>query len=942
MIAFSGVGLTLILLLATIGNLAVEYRESEHAAERHAGNLVRLLAAQTDAVTAAIDQSTLRVIDAIGKRPLEALATDDSFRKLLVELCDHVPYLRSIRIINARGEIVQTSHENIEALFDAQNQEYFTFQRDRFDGGLFIQPPLNGQIILTRRINTVDGGFSGIVVAVLNGNYLQKLFNSIDVGHFGIISLLLHDGRLLVRTPHDPTLFGKSMVTTGLQHDVHKEACVGDDRLCIAAYESIESGRMILRVAVDNDEILAEWRQSALLHTLGVLAFVGLLALLTHLMRVQLRRCEYAEAAQRESQRLAVSTIDALTVQLCVLDETGTIIVVNRAWQEAAQTPGIEGMTKARVGTNYLAVCDAVTASLADGIRAVMAGTIHEHIREYPCPAPGGERWYVVRVTRFASSGPVRVVVVHRDITYRRHAALELIREKERTQTYLAISESIIIELDAAGRIRRINPRGCDVLGQNEEALIGREWFEHLSSPAAQKAARTRHRQIILGQAKIVPHYENEVVGHGGRRLIIAWHATVLTASDGRITGTLSSGQDVTERRRTEDNLRESERRLAKAQAIARLGNWEADLLSGVVWWSNEIHKIFGRGPLEFAAGFADYLRFVAPDDQPSLHEQERRLVADGTPINVDHRIIRPDGSVRFVNLQADIITDADGVARRTVGIVHDITERKQIEMELLHAVQQAAIASRTKTEFLANISHELNTPLNAVIGFSEIIAEDLCGPSGNPKYQEFGHIIYESGRHLQQIITDIIDLTKIDAGELELDDDLILISEVVVERLRVLTKAIETGGLTLVPVVIEPRLGLRGDRRTIKQILHNLLSNAVKFTPPGRTVSLTARQATDGRLCFTIVDTGVGMATEDIPRALDRFSQIDGSLARQHDGTGLGLSLAKLLVERHGGTIDIISAVGSGTTVQVWFPQERVLDLEVEAVPATRDNSNL
>jgi PAS domain S-box-containing protein len=708
-----------------------------------------------------------------------------------------------------------------------------------------------------------------------------------------------------------------------------------DGRVRIVAHEVFDPGPLVITVAFDKVEVLADWTQGAALYGVAVVAFVALMALMLRLLRVQLHRRARAEAANRESERSAVSTIDALNAQLCVLDENGTIIVANRAWREAAQSHGAPPAVVG-VGANYLAVCDAAQGSDAEGaaafgagIRAVMAGARPEYIQEYPCATVHGREWFVGRVTRFASVGPIRVVVLHQNITERRQVALALLREKERAETYLTISESIIVELDLTGRIRRVNPRGCRVLGYPEEELLGRDWFQLVVPEGTRGVVRAAHGRTVHGVVELVEYFENEVVTNRGDLRVISWHNSLLMASDGRIAGTLSSGQDVTERRRAEDRLRQSERRLAQAQAIAHLGNWEETLHTGEVCWSDEVYRIFGREPEAFATGFVDYLRFVHPDDRAEVQGRERVLAASGTPINLDHRIVLEDGAVRTVNLQCEVVEDADGLPVRAHGVVHDITERKRAELELREAVRRAVLADRTKTEFLANMSHELNTPLNAVIGFSEMMAEELLGPLGGPKYQEFAQVIHRSGRHLQVIISDILDIAKVDGGQMPLDEESLDLAELIGERLHQLEPAALAGGLTLTAPQSPVRLGLLADRRMIKQILRNLLSNAVKFTPPRGFIKVSVTRPEDQRLCLAVEDSGIGMAPEDIPRALDRFSQLDSTLARSYEGTGLGLSLTKSLVEKHGGTLEIDSVPGRGTTVRVWFPADRVLEIE-------------
>ena len=245
---------------------------------------------------------------------------------------------------------------------------------------------------------------------------------------------------------------------------------------------------------------------------------------------------------------------------------------------------------------------------------------------------------------------------------------------------------------------------------------------------------------------------------------------------------------------------------------------------------------------------------------------------------------------------------------------------------ELAHAAMLTAeTANRAKTEFLANMSHELRTPLNAIIGFSEMIASDTAGPADDGKSQDYARDINNSGQHLLQLINDILDLTKIEAGRLDLNDQMVDLEMVVDSCLSMVRNRAEQGGLTIERRLPETACTLRADERKLKQIILNLLSNAVKFTPEGGTVTIGATVAPETGCVLRVADTGIGMARDDIPRALSPFTQVDGGISREYEGTGLGLSITKALVEMHGGTLDIDSEAGAGTTVTVRLPADRV-----------------
>ncbi|USG62054.1 ATP-binding protein [Sneathiella marina] len=249
--------------------------------------------------------------------------------------------------------------------------------------------------------------------------------------------------------------------------------------------------------------------------------------------------------------------------------------------------------------------------------------------------------------------------------------------------------------------------------------------------------------------------------------------------------------------------------------------------------------------------------------------------------------------------------------------------ERQKYEERARHA---AEAAERAKSAFLANMSHELRTPLNAVIGFSEIFMDEILGKLGNPKYREYAADINEAGKHLLALINDILDLSKVESGSEKLEEDKIE----VVEIIRSAVKLVEhRAGQDVVKIKLklqDPLLALWADERRLKQILVNILSNAIKFTDAGGEVTLSVSCQGNRGYVFQITDTGIGIQSKDIPTVLSRFGQVNGEKNRKNQGTGLGLSLTKALVEQHGGVLDLQSEVNIGTTVTVQFPAERTV----------------
>ncbi|PCJ61525.1 MAG: hypothetical protein COA65_00765 [Rhodospirillaceae bacterium] len=270
-----------------------------------------------------------------------------------------------------------------------------------------------------------------------------------------------------------------------------------------------------------------------------------------------------------------------------------------------------------------------------------------------------------------------------------------------------------------------------------------------------------------------------------------------------------------------------------------------------------------------------------------------------------------------------------------------DISERKKTQEAQQQAMEEALSANRAKSEFLANMSHELRTPLNAIIGFSEILKNEMFGPHEVSQYKEYSDDIYRSGEHLLDLINDILDVSKIESNQFELREQACSLLPILNSSLKIVGRREESDKLTIEKVIAPDFPELMIDMRVFRQILINLLGNAVKFTEPGGTITAEAKLDANGAPVIRIIDTGIGIPEEAIPHLTEAFYQADGALDRNHEGTGLGLHLVKKFIGMLGGTIDIQSRLGNGTTVTITLPKERAIKGEnVVALPEKRRKS--
>jgi signal transduction histidine kinase len=287
-------------------------------------------------------------------------------------------------------------------------------------------------------------------------------------------------------------------------------------------------------------------------------------------------------------------------------------------------------------------------------------------------------------------------------------------------------------------------------------------------------------------------------------------------------------------------------------------------------------------------------------------HVEMRTL--NGGHLRISDRRTRLGGMVTVYTDVSDLVERGDELARS--------------QRDLRLAKEQAEVASRTKSQFLANMSHELRTPLNAIIGFAEVIEREFFGPVGVAQYASYAADIHRSGQHLLSLINDILDLSKVEAGRFEIVEQDFVLAETIEEAKRLLEIRAQKAGLALTSDIGADVARLYADRKLIAQALLNLLSNAVKFTPAGGQINIVAmREGGAGDLLLSVSDTGIGMSPEEIPHALEPFGQIDGTLARRFDGTGLGLTITKAFIEMHGGALTLDSEKGRGTTATIRLP---------------------
>jgi PAS domain S-box-containing protein len=532
--------------------------------------------------------------------------------------------------------------------------------------------------------------------------------------------------------------------------------------------------------------------------------------------------------------------------------------------------------------------------------------------------------WVTVALLAKAKGAGDALQVAHNQME--RHTEAALRESEERFRAVVSYSPAKIHIKDKEGRYLLVNRLAEELFGVTDEEAKGKTTHEIF--PSATANAFKAHDQAVLETGQTIEE-EEEWLQDGDLRTFLTIKFPIRDG-DGNISAVGAIGTDITERKRAEAEV---ERQKTLFEAVFRdapdamvLTNAKREL----IMCNPAFTHIFGYEPEEVVGWQTDF--FYASREEFEKHGRLRfDLSAEEMRKPYVLKCKRRNGEVFPGEILRTRVTSQSGKIHSFIGVIRDITERERAGLALREARDQAEAANRAKSEFLAAMSHELRTPLNAIIGFSEIMENETLGPMGSVKYCEYAEDIHKSGEHLLDLINDILDLSKVESGAEELHEETIEIPEIVRSVLTLVRQRAEHDRVELKLEVAEDAPALRADKRKLKQVLVNLVTNAIKFTNPGGKVTLKAWCRPESGYVFQVIDTGIGIPAEDSPKALSQFGQVDSDLNRRYEGTGLGLPLTKGLMEMHGGSLDLQSQVGVGTTVTVRFPASRIMRLQDE-----------
>jgi PAS domain S-box-containing protein len=563
-----------------------------------------------------------------------------------------------------------------------------------------------------------------------------------------------------------------------------------------------------------------------------------------------------------------------------------------------------------------------------------------------------------IRMRAVASADGDRLLLLD-DVTTTVSRETALRESESRFRDLVELSSDWIWETGPDGRLTFVSENFARVLGVEPEDLLGKR-REAISDLRANPAAWRAHLATVVARLPF-RDFDHSMVSSSGEIRHVRDSGRPYYGSDGAFLGYRGTGKDVTREWHAEASALRARQILEEAVEAMSDGFALFDPDDRLVMCNSKFIQHHPRiaGELVPGANYRHILRAIAesgatPEAAGRIDEWIEERIARARISRVSSERRMPDGSwVGVTNYHTEdgsrviLYTDITEIKEHEFVLSQRVAElqesqailRKQRQelaelAETLEAARdQAERANRAKSAFLATMSHELRTPLNAVIGFAEVIRDHALKADSDPRYAEYAGDVYDSGRHLLDLINDILDVSRLDSGKLELNCNPFNVGDSVRGVAEAMRADIIAAGLALEVDIAVGLPDFDADERRIKQIMMKLLSNAIKFTKRGGRITVKAGPESGGGMMVAVSDTGIGMAQADIPRAVESFQQIDSELNRRYPGSGLGLPLSKAMIELHGGRLDIASALGQGTTVTIILPAERrVGELEASA----------
>jgi two-component system cell cycle sensor histidine kinase/response regulator CckA len=521
-----------------------------------------------------------------------------------------------------------------------------------------------------------------------------------------------------------------------------------------------------------------------------------------------------------------------------------------------------------------------------------------------------------------------RIYELEDEIRERKQAESALRHERDRAQRYLNTAEVIMLATDLDARITLVNRKGCDLLGWTERDLLGRDWIETCLPARIRDAFRKQFHDLVGGDLSI---NENLVLTRSGDERLIEWRNSLLRDDAGHVIGTFSSGTDITERNQAVEAVRTAEERMRFALQSADVGIWDMDYTTGVLRWSETMEAHYGLQPGTFGGTVEAFIERVHPDDREFVREGVGKAVSSGADFTRENRSIWPDGTVRWLHGAGRVHLNEHGEPVRGVGISLDVTESRRLEEQYRQAQKMEAIG-----RLAGGVAHDFNNLLTVILGHCELLLDNL--DPDDPRQTDVTEI-QKAGASAAGLTRQLLAFSRKEIIELTLLD-----LNVVVADMRAMLGRLIGEDVTVVLGLRPERAAVKADRGQVEQIVMNLAVNARDAMPRGGTLTIetanveldehyakTHLSVTPGPyVVLTVTDTGTGMTQQVQARLFEPFFTTKGP----GKGTGLGLATVHGIVSRSGGSVNVYSEVGRGTSFKVYFPRADAAEMSSDAPP--------
>ena len=498
---------------------------------------------------------------------------------------------------------------------------------------------------------------------------------------------------------------------------------------------------------------------------------------------------------------------------------------------------------------------------------------------------------------------------------------LKNVLQENKYQLVTLDQHAIVSTADVAGRITHVNDKLCEISGYSRDELLGNNHRILKSKYHSKLFFEELWSTISKGQIWHGVICNNK---KGGGKYWVDSTIVPFLNSKGKPYKYVSIRTDVTQ-------LRESENRLARSQEFANIGTWDWDIITGQLFWSDKIWPLFGYDVRNTATTYENFIEAVHPEDREQIISAVNRCVENYEIYDIEHRVVWPDGSVHWMHESGDVIRAEDGTALHMLGVVRDITEIKKVEKSLIEAREEAENANLAKSHFLSSMSHELRTPMNAIMGFSQLLTMNKSSQLDEKQKNNVNEIMV-AGKHLMNLINEVLDLAKIESGHIELTFEMIVLSQVILESLQLITPLAQKRGIEIflkknnkemrLDELSSEKQPIRTDYTRLKQVMLNLMSNAVKYNRENGTITISCDVEKDKSLRISVTDTGAGLTEDQQNELFKPFNRL-GLEDTDIEGTGIGLVITKKIVELMGGHIGVKSKTGTGSTFWFELPME-------------------